>query len=84
MDEVFGTDRAILASWASDACALEAAPELRINASGSVVRWDDIMDALRILDREADRYGKPLPPYKRVLAKKKRRPAWYPVSLAHS
>jgi hypothetical protein len=63
--------RAILASWASDACALEAAPELRINASGSVVWWDDIMDALRILDREADRCGKSLPHYKRVLAKKR-------------
>jgi hypothetical protein len=49
---------------------LEAAPDLRISPSGRVVRWDDIMDALRTLDREADRYGKPLPHYKRVLAKK--------------
>jgi hypothetical protein len=70
-DLTLNEKRAILASWASDACALEAAPELRINASGNVVRWDDIMDALRILDREADRYGKPLPHYKRVLAKKR-------------
>jgi hypothetical protein len=70
-DLTLNEKRAILASWASDACALEAAPELRINASGSVVRWDDIMDALLILDREADRYGKPLPHYKRVLAKKR-------------
>ncbi len=62
--------RAILASWASDACAVEAAPTLRANASGRVVRWDDVMDALRILDREAEKYGKPLPHYKRVLAKK--------------
>jgi hypothetical protein len=28
------------------------------------------MDALRTLDREANGYGKPLPHYKRVLAKK--------------
>jgi hypothetical protein len=70
-DLTLNEKRAILASWASDACALEAAPELRINTSGSVVRWDDIMDALRNLDREADRYGKPLPHYKRVLAKKR-------------
>jgi hypothetical protein len=42
--------RAILASWASDACAVEAAPDLRANASGCAVRWDEIMDALRILD----------------------------------
>ena len=67
--------RAILASWASDACAVEAAPDLRANASGRVVRWDEIMDALRILDAEADRYGKPLPHYKRVLARKSVRPA---------
>jgi hypothetical protein len=37
---------------------------------GRVVRWDEIMDALRILDGEAERYGKPLPHYKRVLASK--------------
>jgi hypothetical protein len=59
--------RAILASWASDACALEAAPDLRLGSSGSVVSWDEIMDALRTLDKD---YGKPLPHYKRVLAKK--------------
>ena len=35
--------RAILASWASDACALEAAPDLRATPSGKTVRWDDIM-----------------------------------------
>ena len=63
--------RAILSSWASDACALEAAtPDLRMNASGNVVRWDDIMDALRLLDRED--FGKPLPHYKRVLARAER------------
>jgi hypothetical protein len=61
--------RAILASWASDACAVEAAPELRATGSGGLVRWDDIMDALRTLDRED--YGKPLPHYKRVLARKR-------------
>ena len=70
-DLTLNEKRAILASWASDACALEAAPELRMNASGNVVRWDDIMDALRTLDREAHAYGKPLPHYKRVLARKR-------------
>lgn len=45
--------RAILASWASDACAIEAAPELRSNPQGALVRFDDIMDALRELDRQA-------------------------------
>ena len=62
--------RAILASWASHACAIEAAPDLRVNSSCSVVRWDDIMDALCTLDKETENYAKPLPHYKRVLARK--------------
>jgi hypothetical protein len=66
-DLTLNEKRAILASWASDACALEAAPDLRANASGNAVRWDDIMDALRTLDKD---YGKPLPHYKRVLAER--------------
>src|SRR4051812_31371894 len=44
--------RAILASWASDACAIEAAPALRKTPTGGVVPFDDIMDAIRALDRE--------------------------------
>src|SRR5690242_10722459 len=66
-DLTLNEKRAILASWASDACAIEAAPELRA-AGANIVRWDDIMDALRCLDREGEKYGKPLPHYKRVLA----------------
>ncbi len=53
--------RAILASWASDACAVEAAPDLRRPPSAPIVRFDDVMDALKRLDGEAaDRpqYGK--------------------------
>ena len=46
-DLTLNEKRAILASWASDACALEAAPDLRVTTSGRVVRWDDVMDALR-------------------------------------
>ena len=59
MDVVRDTDltlnekRAILASWASDACAVEAAPELRQPAEGPPVLFDDIMDALKSLDAEA-------------------------------
>lgn len=70
-DLTLNEKRAILASWASDACAIEAAPELRSSPSGVPVRFDDIMDALRTLDRMADRYGKPLPHYKRVLHKRR-------------
>jgi hypothetical protein len=43
--------RAILASWASDACAVEAAPDLRRVTEERMVRFDDVMDALRALDR---------------------------------
>ena len=45
--------RAILASWASDVCAVEAAPALRRVPDGRLAAFDDIMDALRLLDREA-------------------------------
>ena len=69
-DLTLNEKRAILASWASDACAVEAAPELRFTTTGSLVKWDDIMDALRTLDREGDNCRKPLPHYKRVLAEK--------------
>ena len=53
--------RTILASWASDACAVEASPELRQPAPARVIRFDDIMDALKRLDGEAANspsYGK--------------------------
>jgi hypothetical protein len=46
--------RAILASWASDACAVDAAPDLRSNARGTPVLFDDIMEAFRTLDRQAN------------------------------
>ena len=69
-DLTLNEKRAILASWASDVCAVEAAPDLRLNATGRSIRWDDIMDALHELDRE-DVFGKPLPHYKRVLAQKR-------------
>ena len=49
-DLTLNEKRAILASWASDACAIEAAPELRSAPNGPPVRFDDIMDALKMLD----------------------------------
>jgi hypothetical protein len=58
--------RAILASWASDACAVEAAPDLRAGPQGSAVRFDDIMDALRKLDKQANGDK-----YRRVLRRKR-------------
>jgi hypothetical protein len=44
--------RAILASWASDACAVNSAPALRRIPNGNVVSYDDVVDALRSLDAE--------------------------------
>jgi hypothetical protein len=42
--------RSLLASWVSDAFAVENSPSLRQLTSGAVVRVDDIMDALKSLD----------------------------------
>jgi uncharacterized caspase-like protein len=52
-DLTLNEKRAILASWASDACAVEAAPALRQGANGKTVTFDEIMEALRSLDEEA-------------------------------
>jgi hypothetical protein len=57
-DELLTIDerRAILASWASDACAVESNPPLRRSPfAGSPVTFDEIMDALGELDRIAHR-----------------------------
>jgi hypothetical protein len=68
--------RAILASWASDACAVESAPELRISVPGKPpVTFDDVMDALKALDREGQSAPPREPHYRRVLAKV--RPAYW-------
>ena len=43
--------RAILSSWASDACAVESMPGMRRPPGGAApVSFDDIVDALRSLD----------------------------------
>ena len=50
--------RAVLASWASDACAVEAAPALRCAPGGRApVPVDEILEALRDLDRQAQASG---------------------------
>jgi hypothetical protein len=54
-DLTLNEKRAILASWASDACAAESNPVLRESADGGTARWDDIMDALKELDLQAAR-----------------------------
>jgi hypothetical protein len=53
-DLTLNEKRAILASWASDACAVEATPALRCAPGGGhPVSVDDILEALRSLDRLA-------------------------------
>jgi hypothetical protein len=72
-DLTLNEKRAILASWASDACAIEAAPELR-QAPGAPqpVRYDHVMDALRTLDRQASELYRAPPRYRRVLENRPR------------
>jgi hypothetical protein len=57
--------RAILASWASDASAVEAMPSLRKSPKGSRVTFDDIMDALKALDAIARQGMQRTPKYRR-------------------
>jgi hypothetical protein len=65
-DLTLNEKRAILASWASDACALEAAPHLRSAPGGNQpVLFDDVMEALRTLDKQANE--KDAARYRRVL-----------------
>jgi hypothetical protein len=48
--------RAILSSWASDACAVEETPALRQPPGAKrPVSFDEIVDALRSLDDDPDR-----------------------------
>src|ERR1043166_7530489 len=51
-DLTLNEKRAILAAWASDACAIDSMPELRQGPNGHI-RFDDIMEALRDLERKA-------------------------------
>jgi hypothetical protein len=53
-DLTLNEKRAILASWASDACAIEPASDLRAVPNGPPVPFDDIMDALRTLDKQVN------------------------------
>jgi hypothetical protein len=65
-DLTLNEKRAILASWASDACAIEPAPRLRAAPNGPPVHFDDIMDALRTLDKQVNGDK-----YRRVLRRKR-------------
>ncbi len=74
-DLTLSEKRAILASWASDACAVEAAPALRRPpGAAKPVQFDDVMEALRTLDQQAGAYNR-RPHYRRVL--ERRRPGLF-------
>jgi hypothetical protein len=72
-DLTLNEKRAILASWASDACAIEAAPELRSNPQGTSVPFDEIMEALRTLDRQTNGHR-----YRRVFHQRDQVRHWRP------
>src|SRR4051794_26164791 len=53
-DLTLNEKRAILASWATDACGVERVPALlKAPKLGLAVTFDEIMDALRSLDAQA-------------------------------
>ena len=52
-DLTINEKRAILSAWASDTCASEVAPHMRRSATDALVPWDDIIDALRSLDKQS-------------------------------
>jgi hypothetical protein len=65
-DLTLNEKRSILASWASDACAVDNEPALR-RRGNNVVTFDDIVDALRTLDRQAQAAPFPSRHYKNVI-----------------
>jgi hypothetical protein len=69
-DLTLNEKRAILASWASDACAIESVPTLRRppTQGGKPVAFDDVMDALRALDAQTTETSSR---YRRVLRRRR-------------
>jgi hypothetical protein len=72
--------RALLASWASDALAIENSPSLRQLSSGAIVRVDDIIAALRSLDLSEPRRRELVWTFSQSFARRLRRTA---VSRRH-
>jgi hypothetical protein len=70
-DLTLNEKRAILASWASDACAIEATPALRRSPGpGQPVHFDDVMEALRDLDRQTNESAR----YRRTVRRERLNP----------
>lgn len=73
-DLTLNEKRAILTSWASDTCAIEAVPALRRAPDGKkTVLFDEIIEALRELRAPQ------MPPrnYRKVLEKQRGRPKFF-------
>ena len=54
-DLTLNEKRSILAAWACDTRAVEAASALGLGTNGLTVGLDEVMEALRALDRKANR-----------------------------
>jgi hypothetical protein len=66
-DLTLNEKRAILASWASDACAVEAAPALRCAPGARPVSIDQILEALGALDKQANEQRIDSARYRRIV-----------------
>lgn len=72
-DLTLNEKRAILSAWASDACAVDSEPGLRRSPSGKPpVPFDDVMDALRILDKQAAGQSGDSARYRRLVRRQRR------------
>lgn len=76
-DLTLNEKRAILSAWASDACAVESAPDLRCAPVGQrPVLFADVMDALRMLDRQAAEQSGDSARYRRIIRRQRRLQHW--------
>jgi hypothetical protein len=70
-DLTLNEKRSILASWASDACAVDSQPALRRGRDGKTIRFEDVIEALRDLDRQAQAAPMPRWNYARALRRER-------------
>jgi hypothetical protein len=72
-DLTLNEKRAILSAWASDSCAVDSKPDLRRSPSGRrLVPFDDIMDALRTLDKQVAEQTGDSARYRRLMRRQRR------------
>jgi len=69
MDLTLNEKRAILAAWASRVCAREAVPELHDRSFRQRVTFEDIVDAMRVLDSSE---GQTLKKYQKIVRRRDR------------